>query len=376
MNEPAPPTWLAEEDEIRALLHEVLDRFDAQPGAERQKRLHLKAEQHLPSLQRGDATADQTWALIEHLVAMNVCTVSAARRSPYDPSWSGSKLAFEPAIEPVLREWLGRAFIEPSVQSWRHAIDTHAHEFPGDVQALLARRIALSGRSDEEVIAALARAGALRGPMSLRQLSATLFWGDSKVLDERGDLIAALFPQLQLRERPIVAAVHLALVPRGVLFIENQDTYALAASGALPSAEYLTLVYSAGFRGAAARIRGRAGSLLHFAGPGLDSTRMTFEQWWYAESAARIETSFWGDLDFAGMQILKALRLRFGDVRAWALGYEPMLRALRSRPSRHGDDRAQVDPVATGCTYADTVLLPAIRDCGYLDQEWVAIPER
>ena len=29
MNEPAPPTWLAEEDEIRALLHEVLDRFDA-----------------------------------------------------------------------------------------------------------------------------------------------------------------------------------------------------------------------------------------------------------------------------------------------------------------------------------------------------------
>ncbi len=371
MSGSAPPAWLADEEEIRALLHAVLDRFDAQPGVERRKRLFLETERHLPSLQRGDALADQTWALIARLVAMSICTLRLARRNQYDPEWSGSKLAFEPTIEPVLRQWLGRDSVEPAMQSWRQAIAAHEHEFPGGVQALLARRIALPGRSDAEVIAALARAGEMVGPMSLRQLSTRIFWGDSKVLDERGDLIMALFPRLQLRERPIVAAVHLPLAMHGVLFIENQDSYALAAAGALPDAAQLALVYAAGFRGAAARIRSRTGALLHFAGPGLESMRMQFEQWWYEESSAAFASWFWGDLDFAGMQILKSLLARFGDVHAWRPGYEPMVAALQARAMQQTSDRGQLDPGVTGCIYADTVLLPAIREHGYLDQEAV-----
>jgi hypothetical protein len=31
--------------------------------------------------------------------------------------------------------------------------------------------------------------------------------------------------------------------------------------------------------------------------------------------------------------------------------------------------RGQIDPIATGCAFADEVLLPAIRDFGQLDQE-------
>ncbi|MET0656915.1 MAG: hypothetical protein ABW110_02010 [Steroidobacteraceae bacterium] len=371
MTAPAPPEWLAAEEEIRALLHAALDRFDKRPGVEWQTSLRLKAEEHLPSLRRADASADQTWVLIGHLVAMNVCTVSTPRRSPYDPAWTGSKIVFDPAIESILREWLGRAYVEPAIRSWRQAIASHAHEFPGDVQALLARRIAIEGRSDEAVIAALARVGTLLGPMSLRQLSATLFWGDSKVLDDRGDLIASVFPRFQIRDRPIVAAVYLPSASLGVLFIENQDTYALAASGSLRAAEPLTLVYSAGFLGAAARIRSRGGSLLHFAGPGADSTRTAFERWWYEEAPTPLETWFWGDLDFAGMQILKSLRAKFGDVMAWPQGYEPMLAALQTSAKHRTSDRGQVDPGITGCPYADTVLLPAIRAYGCVDQEAV-----
>lgn len=371
MSVPAPPSWLAEDEEIRALLHAALDRFDTQPGTERSKRLFLEPEKYLRTLQRGDASADETWMLIERLAALNICTVKASRSSPFDHAWTGAKLAFEPTVEPVLRAWLERPFIEPALQAWRRAINAHAHEFPGGVQALLARRIAIRGRSDEDVVAALARIGSMAGCRTLRQLSATLFWGDSKVLDERADLIAALFPQVQIRDRPIVAAVYLPLVSRGVLFIENQDSYALAASGSLPAAAQLTLVYSGGFRGAAARIRHPGGSLLHFAGPGRDTLRAQFERWWYEAVPSSIEAWFWGDLDFAGMQILKSLRARFGDIHAWRPGYEPMATALHTGGAHPADDRHQTDPGATGCAYADDVLLPAIRRHGCWDQEWI-----
>ncbi|MET0986089.1 MAG: Wadjet anti-phage system protein JetD domain-containing protein [Steroidobacteraceae bacterium] len=373
MNELAPPAWLAEEDEIRALLHEVLDRLDKRPGTQRQNHVVIPAERFVPSLQRGDASADQTWALIGELSARNVCTVRAASRSPYDPVWSGSRLAFHPTVEPLLRDWLGRPSIEPAMQSWRRAVLAQAQVFPAGVEALLVRRIAIPGRSDAEVVAALSRAAATAGPITLRRLSAQIFWGDSKVLDERGDLITALLPQLQLRDRPIVAAVHLPLTMRGVLFIENQDSYALATEGAPRDCEQLALVYAAGFRSAALRIRSRGGALLHFAGPGLESCRSDFEQWWHDESSRACEIWFWGDLDFAGMQILKSLRARFGDVQAWRPGYEPMLAALQASNAHEANDRGQVDPGVTGCSYADEVLLPAIRRYGCVDQEWIGI---
>ncbi|MET0660263.1 MAG: Wadjet anti-phage system protein JetD domain-containing protein [Steroidobacteraceae bacterium] len=373
MNELAPPRWLVEEDEICALLHEVLDRFDAQPGTERQRPVFLQVEKSVPSLGRGDAGADQTWALIAQLVEMNVCTVRHPRRSQFDAAWSGSKLAFHPRVEVLLRGWLGRPSIEPAMQSWRSAVLAYAKAIPGDLQTLLARRIAIPGRTDAEVVAALSRASALQGPITLRQLSTQLFWGNSKVLDERSDLIALLFPQLQLRDRPIVAAVHLPLKTRGVLFIENQDSYAMSVAGAHHDTEQLALVYAAGFRSAAARIRTRAGVLLHFAGPGLESGRSEFEQWWCDESTLGLESWFWGDLDFAGMQILKSLRARFGAVRAWRPGYEPMVTALQARIGHEASGRGQIDPDFTGCAYADEVLLPAIRQFGCLDQEWIGI---
>jgi hypothetical protein len=192
------------------------------------------------------------------------------------------------------------------------------------------------------------------------------------VLDERGDLIAALFPQLQIRDRPIVVAVYLPERIDGVLFIENQDNYSAAIDGEPPASRNHAIVYLAGFRSTALRIRGRQGARLHFAGPGSDR-RGAFEQWWFESAELTTHLFFWGDLDFAGMQMLKSLRQRFGDVQAWRPGYEPMLADLAAagggvRPLGSG----QVDPVTTGCYFADTVLLPAVRAQGAWDQERMA----
>lgn len=373
------PDWLEEEAEISALLHAVLDRFDQQPGAARHRPVLLSAERFVPSLARGATAADPSWVLVCELQRLGVLRVRAARSHPLDPPWQGARLAFEPDCEAVLRQWLGREPVEPLMAAWRRAIERHAAAFAQGGAALTARRIEIPGRSAEQIVQAFAAIGALRGPLTLRQLSATAFWGNSKVLDGRAELLVALFPQLQIRARPIVAAVHLPASGRGTLFVENQDTYTAAAAGFPPAAAPLALVYAAGFRAAAERIRKRTGALLHFAGPGAPARQAAFERWWFEDAEPPGPCWFWGDLDFAGMQILKSLRNRFPGLTAWRPGYEPMLQRLSRqggyRPSSAGEP-AQSDPLDTGCPFADSQLLPAIREHGQLDQESVCAPAR
>jgi hypothetical protein len=369
------PVWLQEEQELAALLHAALDRFDHLPAKQRQRDVLLLVEQYLPLLARADAAADQVWALIGELQRQGVLAIRQARRGTFDPDWKGAKLAFGAAGEAILRRWLQREPMTPELQRWRMAVAQYQQVFAGAAEPLLARRIVVAGRSSEEVAAAFARIADARGPLTLRQLSARVFWGDSKFLDDRGELIALLFPTLEIRERAIVVAVHLPSQIEGVLFIENQDTYTQACSGQPLEVAKLALVFASGFRGSAQRVRQRDGALLHYAGcdsGGDADLRRNFEAWWFERSPPPGPCSFWGDLDFAGMQILKALRSRFESVAAWPPGYEPMLSTLRVRGGYSPEStraRAQVDPLLTGCEYADRTLLPAIREFGQLDQE-------
>lgn len=368
----AGPAWLAEDPEIRGLLSAALDRFDRLRGSERQRPISLAAEEFLPSLAHADAAADHTWALVRELQRLGTLSIHGRRGNSFDPEWVGAKLRFPPEIEGRLREWLGRAWIEPAMQAWRRAVAGQAHAFNDGGAALLSQRIAVAGHGAEEVVAALASVHRLSGPVTLRQLSATLFWGDSKVLDDRAALIAAIAPRLEIRERAVVVSIHMPRIPQGVLFIENQDTYTAAAEGAIAGVGDTVLVYAAGFRGAAARIRTRGGSMLHYAGVAMPQNIEGFDAWWFGEGAAPGPCWFWGDLDFAGMQILKSLRLLFGDLCAWRPGYDPMLAAIAVEGGYGGslpDTRGQIDPGTTGCAYADTVLLPAIREYGHSDQE-------
>jgi hypothetical protein len=374
MNAGARPVWLDEEVEITALLDAVLDRFDRQPGEARQRQVTLPVERYLQSLARTDTHADQSWALVRELERLGILMIRTAKRNPFDPEWKGAKLAFAQGSDAVLRDWLRREWSEPARQAWQRAVSGHADAFPGDSEALLKRRVVIRDRSADQVVAAFASIARVPGPITLRQLSALAFWGDSKLLDDRGDLLAALFPRLEIRDRMLVVSVFLPENYGGVLFVENQDTYTAAAGGYPADCDQLALVYTGGFRGAAARVRSPGGALLHYAGAGA-ATRTDFERWWYEGGQAPGPCWFWGDLDFAGMQILKALRSRFEGLTAWRPGYEPMLEQLRV----HGgyqppsdEIRGQTDPGSTGCLLADTVLLPAIREYGQTDQERVS----
>src|SRR5690606_5180497 len=143
-----------------------------------------------------DPAADQLWALVEALEREGVLQVREARRSAYDARWQGAKLAFALESEETLRHWLGRAPTERAMEAWRSAVRACVDAVAGSCELRLQRRIAITGRKPDEVVAALTRLSSLSGSFALRQLSAFAFWGSSKVLDERADLIAALFPQI------------------------------------------------------------------------------------------------------------------------------------------------------------------------------------
>jgi hypothetical protein len=47
---------------------------------------------------------------------------------------------------------------------------------------------------------------------------------------------------------------------------------------------------------------------------------------------------FWGDLDYAGMDILRTLRQSFPNAEAWSLGYSAMLTELTTGGGHQPDE--------------------------------------
>jgi len=236
-----------------------------------------------------------------------------------------------------------------------------------------------------QVFNALADDCATGRPRYLRELSARHFWGHSKVLDAREELLRLLGAgEGQFLEAPLQLLIDLPELPDGgdeggvgleaVLFIENGVSFERMAQARQALWQRSALVYAAGFKGAARRLRQPGGAALYWRSPAPLRGRQAFEQW--LSDPARIPSlpvCFFGDLDWAGLQILAQLRQGFPGCQAWQPGYAPLLQHLQAgqghRPDE-ADKAAQVDPGHTGCVYADQVLLPALRQSGYfVDQE-------
>ncbi|HSV34007.1 MAG TPA: hypothetical protein VLI46_00555 [Ramlibacter sp.] len=95
------------------------------------------------------------------------------------------------------------------------------------------------------------------------------------------------------------------------------------------------------------------------------------EDWLFGSS--ELPVFFFGDLDYAGMQILANLRAVFPGAQAWQPGYVHLAAILESGGG-HLPDQAgkgmQSDPGDTGCPFADGQLLPLIRKhARFVDQE-------
>lgn len=213
--------------------------------------------------------------------------------------------------------------------------------------------------------------------MYLRELSARHFNGHSKVLDAREELLRLLGATVnQFLETPVQLLIDLPSAVDGaqmpfneVIFIENLVSFERMAQSRRPSWARSALIFASGFKGTARRLRQRQGTSLYWRDAVPREQRDAFERWLYGECSEvlpRLEPSccFFGDLDYAGMQILGQLRHSFADCRAWSPGYLVLLdqlRAARGHTPIEAKKEGQIDPGFTGCPFADETLLPALR---------------
>lgn len=352
--------WLKEEPWLDQLLRWLLARL-GQPRS-RDVTRRVKHET-IPALYAFDGMSDYRWSLIKALAdEEGVLEIQLQRVRPGEPVYENAQLRLRPDVESRLREWLDVPREDPDLAAWRQAVV----EAFGPDHPLQSSPIRVPGRAAREVVAALQQLSASYSEgLTLRELSARHFWGDSKFLEGREDwLLNIVGMELSgIVPRPLLLTTYAPAGFTRLLFIENQDTFA-QASRCQPAD--VALIYTGGFRASAGRLTKAA--LFSFL-PG--SSPEDFLHRWQEPT---LPAYFWGDLDFSGMGILASLRLSIPQLEAWRPAYELMLQHLLDggghTPGQSGKE-LQRDPGSTGCAYADTQLLPALREiCRFVDQEW------
>ena len=375
-----PPQAALNEPLVRRFLLRVLDRLDAQPGTERTHPIRINLDAHTaPEIHEAESLSARAvaWASIDGIVAAGWATIDYRKhrrhgareeREPYlDFQWPD-------AVEELMREQLNRPRKTASYASqWR--IRLAQQNLPISATSLakiLAAPIEISTRTIDEVLCRFLSIRDLAGePLLLREVSSRVFWGLSKVLDGRTDVVAALFDydECPFAEQPIVLNVHVPTEPNAFLFIENHVAFERLRTG--DNLGDTALIFSSGFRGAAARLRRSNGCSAYYSRASAPAGVSIFEGMLF--SAIDVPVYFWGDLDYSGMAILASLRTIFPSAQAWKPGYEPMLSRLKAgdghSPAESGKERQRAIE-RTGCTYSDEELLPALRATGkFLDQE-------
>ena len=373
------PRWFDEE----SLPRELLDRFltKLEKGQRLSLRITPKTAPELYDFQNEDVK--YLWALIKSLdKEFHILNIKIARNRPSQEIYEDAQIYFVPEQEELVRHWLNRPALDPYALVWQAELAKMKEQFEDYGQALFEKMVRVPEQGPERTLRAFARIGKeLQNPVTLRAISARCFWGDSKFLDRSEDLVRALFPSVahNLLARPILMSVYLPQSVEQVLFVENQDTFmALAQRDMIGCA----LVYSAGFRGSALRIREQGNAVFTYLNPIQHTNALQqFHHWWTSSEGqpSSIKPWFWGDLDFAGMAILKALRQTFPDIRSWQPGYQPLLERLNQgwgHAHESSGKSLQKDPGTTGCEFADLQLLPAMRETEtFIDQEAVNVTE-
>ncbi len=365
---------------IRRVFSLALDRLDAQPAAQRKHSIRVPLDEEMaPEIHLAASLADRdvAWASVDGVAAAGWATIGyrlhrrhGAReaRLPYmDMTWTDD-------VEDRIRAALDRPRKQSSYGAkWKALVQSELAEWDEPSRLQLATSpIVVLGRQAEEVFARFLSIRQMAAePLLLREVSSRTFWGLSKLLDGRGDTVAALLgsDSCPFSEQPIVLNVHIGQNPERFLFIENHVSFERMKERADLTRD--ALIFSSGFRASALRLRRVGGCSVYYTRNTSTHAAELFERMLY--SADDVPTFFWGDLDFAGMAILASLRTTFPSARAWESGYAPMLERLGRgdghSPAESGKERQR--PIErTGCAYADGTLIPALRSTGrFLDQE-------
>ena len=363
---------------VRKLLTRFAAKAERSGGVSCTQKLDAKSFPDVFAAASGE-DADYSWALLKDAAAAAGVEVRLKPTREICAEYERSpKLVLAGANLHQLRSALGLQATEPSYrEKWKTALQARLAAPPSVVEAMAAYTLKVEGRTPEELVEALNILRNLRDrSLLLREASSLTFWSLSKVLDDREEMVAKLLeldhcpfapPALQL-------AVRLPVEPMtGVLFVENRTTFDSLGKRSAANVEGLALVYSAGFQASARRLTDRAYVHCFFAedsGIGQENVELLHA---FLFDQAALPCFFFGDLDYSGMGILKAMRQNFPQLRAWDPGYQRLLARLLAKDGHSAAaarKTGQRDPERTGCDLADDVLLPAMREHGlFVDQE-------
>lgn len=365
---------------VQRVLARVLDRLDTQPAAERTNSIRVNLDARTaPEIHEAESLSARAvaWASIDGIVTAGWATIDYRKhrrhgareeREPYlDFQWPD-------AVEDLVRARLNRPRKAASYSSrWRSLLlEANVPLSETARTKLSSMPIEITGRPIEAVFSRfLSIRDLAHEPLLLREISSRVFWGLSKMLDGRADAVAALLDceECPFPEQPIVLNVHAIAEPKTFIFVENHVAFERLKNR--DNLGEVALIFSSGFRGAAARLRKIGGCSVYYSRASDSFAMAAFERDLF--SVADIPTFFWGDLDYSGMAILASLRTILPSAQAWRPGYDPMLARLTSgdghSPRESGKERQRMIE-ATGCAYADEQLIPALKATQrFLDQE-------
>jgi hypothetical protein len=375
------PYWL-QQSEIRNLLNLLVDKLDRAQlqGKEPIRSIKLDSRS-FPGLFNAEFEQDKEnfWSYLQQMQVWGWLRIKTDRPHPGKAGYElNPKL--EIGDEIAIRQAIGRLEpIKSAQQLWREAVFNKLKAEDFVKERIAGQKLEIVGRTADEIAERLnLLPDLIYEPLLLREVSARLFWGLSKVLDNRQLLIETL---LDVEECPFPESpIHLQVfLPKddfnGVLFIENLTTFERATRDASGRFTSLVLVFASGFKGAAKRLRSATGVSVYFAAHGnlAIAANQRFLNWLLADNE-ELAVWFWGDLDYSGMQILKSLRNSFNRLEAWQPGYQPMLDALLADDGHFPEEAGKNNqkPIdKTGSEYADRQLLLALAKTGrFLDQEF------
>jgi len=369
---------------VQALLNRIVDELDRAQAEGRALTRAIKLNARFwPAFFDAplESEREELWGRLNALVAGGWLVLKTDRgeldQAPYERN-----PRITVADERAIRAAVGRhERVRPYSEQWRDAVTSTLEGDSARKEAVARYLIEIPGRTAAEVVDRLNGLHAVRdAPLLLREVSSQLFWGMSKVFDTRQALVAAVlgleecpFPEMPVQLQVFLPSAHFS----GVLFIENQAVFERATATPTGAFAGLALVFASGFKGSAKRLRTPKGVSLYFAAHGDlgGGARERFQHWLFDNVG--LPCWFWGDLDYSGMGILRALRGSFAGLEAWEAGYAPMHQALL-RGDGHAPDAAgktgQAVVESTGCRYADDVLLPALhRTRVFVDQESIVL---
>lgn len=372
------PLWISSQD-MQQILHALVDQIDKSElkGSAVIRPVQLNSTSW-PALYKSptEAHKEELWSNLEYLAAVGWIAIQTDKKQHgqigYELRPRVSILNCE-----ALRSASGRGSrVKSASESWREAIATHLSSDDPIKKKMERYCIEIKGRSAVEIVQRLSLIQSLKNEdLLLREVSSRIFWGMSKVLDKRQELVCDLLDvdECPFAEMPVMLHTHTPAKFTQVLFIENIVNFDRATRDCSGKYDGTALVFSSGFKGSAKRIRQVGGaSIYHSAGGDFaPETVQQFSLW--LNDKLSIPSYFWGDLDYAGMDILRRLRQTFPDMCAWRPGYAPMLNTLESGgghlPIEAGKERQKMLEEC-GCEYADKNLIPAIEKYGkFVDQE-------